>query len=41
MEHDKPGQPAELASIFIQLADHSANFTTGHINGVVGGNGQP
>lgn len=37
----RPGQPAELASIFVQLADNSASFTTGHIYGAAGGNGQP
>nr|WP_262697558.1 SDR family oxidoreductase [Chryseobacterium sp. G0162] len=37
----RPGQPAELASIFVQLADNSASFTTGHIYGAAGRNGQP
>ncbi|WP_353960024.1 SDR family oxidoreductase [Chryseobacterium tructae] len=37
----RPGQPAELASIFVQLAENSASFTTGHIYGAAGGNGQP
>lgn len=37
----RPGQPAELASIFVQLADNSASFTTGHIYGAAGGSGQP
>src|SRR6201995_3211946 len=27
----RPGQPAELASIYVQLADKSASYTTGHI----------
>jgi len=37
----RPGQPAELASIFVQLADNNASFTTGHIYGAAGGMGQP
>jgi len=37
----RPGQPAELASIFVQLADNNASFTTGHIYGAAGGSGQP
>ncbi len=37
----RPGQPAELASIYVQLADNSASFTTGNIYGAGGGKGQP
>lgn len=37
----RPGQPAELASIFVQLADNDASFATGQIYGSAGGNGQP
>ncbi|KFC19579.1 SDR family oxidoreductase [Chryseobacterium sp. FH1] len=37
----RPGQPAELASIFVQLADNSGSFATGQIYGSAGGNGQP
>lgn len=37
----RPGQPAELASIFVQLADNNASFATGQIYGSAGGNGQP
>jgi NAD(P)-dependent dehydrogenase (short-subunit alcohol dehydrogenase family) len=37
----RPGQPAELASIYVQLADPSASYTTGHIYGAAGGGGQP
>lgn len=37
----RPGQPAELASIFVQLADNEASFTTGQIYGSAGGSGQP
>ncbi|MFT3780938.1 MAG: SDR family oxidoreductase [Nibricoccus sp.] len=37
----RPGQPAELASIFVQLAASDASFTTGNIYGAGGGKGQP
>jgi NAD(P)-dependent dehydrogenase (short-subunit alcohol dehydrogenase family) len=37
----RPGQPAELASIYVQLADNSASFTTGAIYGASGGGGLP
>ncbi|OAQ39873.1 NAD(P)-dependent oxidoreductase [Pedobacter psychrophilus] len=37
----RPGQPAELASIYVQLADNDASYTTGHIYGAAGGAGQP
>lgn len=37
----RPGQPAELASIYVQLADNGASFTTGNIYGAGGGKGQP
>jgi len=37
----RPGQPAELASIFVQLAANDASYTTGHIYGAAGGSGQP
>lgn len=37
----RPGQPAELASIFVQLAALDASFTTGNIYGSGGGKGQP
>lgn len=37
----RPGQPAELASIYVQLADDSASFATGQIYGAAGGNGHP
>ena len=35
----RPGQPAELASIFVQLASEDSSYTTGHIYGAAGGNG--
>jgi NAD(P)-dependent dehydrogenase (short-subunit alcohol dehydrogenase family) len=37
----RPGQPAELASIFVQLAAEDASFATGQIYGSSGGEGQP
>ena len=37
----RPGQPAELASIYVQLAAADASFATGQVYGSAGGNGQP
>jgi len=37
----RPGQPAELASIYVQLAATDASFATGQIYGAAGGDGQP
>jgi NAD(P)-dependent dehydrogenase (short-subunit alcohol dehydrogenase family) len=37
----RPGQPAELASIYVQLAANDASFATGQIYGSAGGHGQP
>jgi NAD(P)-dependent dehydrogenase (short-subunit alcohol dehydrogenase family) len=37
----RAGQPAELASIFVQLAAEDATYTTGNIYGAGGGMGQP
>jgi NAD(P)-dependent dehydrogenase (short-subunit alcohol dehydrogenase family) len=37
----RPGQPVELASIYVQLADPNASYTTGNIYGAGGGSGQP
>ncbi|MGH9648144.1 MAG: SDR family oxidoreductase [Bryobacteraceae bacterium] len=37
----RPGQPAELASIYVQLAAADASFATGNIYGSSGGQGQP
>jgi NAD(P)-dependent dehydrogenase (short-subunit alcohol dehydrogenase family) len=37
----RPGQPAELASIYVQLAATDASFATGQIYGSSGGGGQP
>ena len=37
----RPGKPAELASIYVQLAADDASFATGNIYGSSGGQGQP
>ena len=37
----RPGQPVELASIYVQLAANDASYATGQIYGASGGNGQP
>lgn len=37
----RPGQPAELASIYVQLAAADASYATGQIYGAAGGAGQP
>jgi len=37
----RPGQPAELASIYVQLAAADGSFATGQVYGAAGGGGQP
>ncbi|PZR33361.1 MAG: NAD(P)-dependent oxidoreductase [Azospira oryzae] len=37
----RPGQPAELASIYVQLAAADASYANGQIYGAAGGGGQP
>ena len=37
----RPGQPAELASIYVQLADNNASYATWQVYGAAGGGGQP
>lgn len=37
----RPGQPAELASIYVQLAAVDASYATGPVYGASGGAGQP
>ncbi len=37
----RPGQPAELASIYVQLAAADASYATGQVYGSAGGSGQP
>jgi len=37
----RPGQPAELASIYVQLAANDASYANGQVYGAAGGSGQP
>jgi len=37
----RPGQPVELASIYVQLAASDASYATGQVYGAMGGGGQP
>ncbi|WP_449267419.1 SDR family oxidoreductase [Flavobacterium suzhouense] len=37
----RPGQPAELASLYVELADNTGSYSTGQIFGAAGGGGQP
>lgn len=37
----RPGQPAELASIYVQLAASDASYANGQVYGSAGGSGQP
>jgi NAD(P)-dependent dehydrogenase (short-subunit alcohol dehydrogenase family) len=37
----RPGQPAELASIYVQLAANDAGYATGQVYGAAGGSGKP
>jgi NAD(P)-dependent dehydrogenase (short-subunit alcohol dehydrogenase family) len=37
----RPGQPAELGSIYVQLAAEDASYATGQVYGAAGGSGQP
>ena len=37
----RPGQPAELASIYVQLASNDASYANGQVYGSSGGDGQP
>lgn len=37
----RPGQPAELASIYVQLAAPGGSYATGQVYGAAGGSGQP
>jgi NAD(P)-dependent dehydrogenase (short-subunit alcohol dehydrogenase family) len=38
---ERPGQPAELAPIYVLLADNNGSYATGQIYGSSGGKGQP
>jgi len=37
----RPGQPVELAGIYVQLAADDGSFATGQVYGAAGGSGQP
>lgn len=37
----RPGQPAELAGIYVRLAEEDGSYTTGHVYGAAGGKGLP
>jgi NAD(P)-dependent dehydrogenase (short-subunit alcohol dehydrogenase family) len=37
----RPGQPAELGSIYVQLAASDASYANGNVYGAAGGSGQP
>ncbi|MCP1315758.1 SDR family oxidoreductase [Halomonas sp. 707D4] len=37
----RPGQPVELAGVYVLLASQESSFTTGHVYGAAGGSGQP
>ncbi len=37
----RPGQPVELASIYVQLAAADASYATGQVYGAAGGSGRP
>lgn len=38
---ERPGQPVELGSIYVQLAAADASYATGQVYGSAGGSGQP
>jgi NAD(P)-dependent dehydrogenase (short-subunit alcohol dehydrogenase family) len=37
----RPGQPAELAPIYVELASNQGSYATGQVYGAAGGTGQP
>ncbi|MFC0409990.1 SDR family oxidoreductase [Roseomonas elaeocarpi] len=37
----RPGQPAELAPVYVELASSEASYVTGQVYGASGGNGMP
>jgi NAD(P)-dependent dehydrogenase (short-subunit alcohol dehydrogenase family) len=37
----RPGQPAELASVYVELASQEASYVTGQVYGASGGRGNP
>jgi NAD(P)-dependent dehydrogenase (short-subunit alcohol dehydrogenase family) len=38
---ERPGQPAELAALYVLLASNEASYSTGQVFGAVGGRGGP
>ena len=38
---ERPGQPAEIASVYVQLASAEASYITGQVYGAAGGRGNP
>jgi NAD(P)-dependent dehydrogenase (short-subunit alcohol dehydrogenase family) len=37
----RPGQPAEIASLYVLLASHESSYSTGQVWGASGGEGNP
>jgi NAD(P)-dependent dehydrogenase (short-subunit alcohol dehydrogenase family) len=37
----RPGQPPEIAHVYVDLASIQASYVTGQIYGAMGGTGQP
>jgi hypothetical protein len=37
----RPGQPVELAGIYVQLAAEDGSYANGQVYGAAGGSGQP
>ncbi len=37
----RPGQPAEIASLYVNLASQETSYATGQVHGASGGNGNP
>jgi NAD(P)-dependent dehydrogenase (short-subunit alcohol dehydrogenase family) len=37
----RPGQPGEIAPLYVLLASTEASYVTGQVFGASGGNGQP
>jgi len=37
----RPGQPAELAPVYVLLASHESSYATGQVYGASGGGGNP
>jgi NAD(P)-dependent dehydrogenase (short-subunit alcohol dehydrogenase family) len=38
---ERPGQPGELAGIYVRLAEEDGSYATGQVYGAMGGGGQP